>query len=181
MWKLLFLSTCLLLGGCHNVDVDHYRETQPRLDLREFFSVPVDAWGMFQKRGGEVVKRFHVRILGRSEGERLILDERFTYSDGSTQQRVWTLTPDGPGRWRGRAADVVGEARGEVAGNTFRWRYTLSLPVEEDVYEVQLDDWMYLIDENTLANRSFMSKFGVEVGQITLFFRRQIAGEGARQ
>ena len=41
------------------------------------------------------------------------------------------------------------------------------------MYEVKLDDWMYLIDENTMANRSFMSKFGVEVGQITLFFRKQ--------
>lgn len=33
---------------------------------------------------------------------------------------------------------------------------------------------MYLIDENTLANRSFMSKFGFEVGQVTLFFRKRI-------
>jgi hypothetical protein len=29
------------------------------------------------------------------------------------------------------------------------------------------------MDENTLINRSYMSKFDVEVGQITLFFRKQ--------
>jgi len=45
--------------------------------------------------------------------------------------------------------------------------------VDDKVYDVHLDDWMYLIDENTLANRSFMSKFGVEVGQVTLFFRKR--------
>jgi hypothetical protein len=60
-----------------------------------------------------------------------------------------------------------------VAGNALRWRYVLSLPVDDKVYDVHLDDWMYLIDENTLANRSFMSKFGVEVGQVTLFFRKR--------
>ena len=59
------------------------------------------------------------------------------------------------------------------AGNALRWRYVLSLPVDDKVYDVHLDDWMYLIDENTLANRSFMSKFGVEVGQVTLFFRKR--------
>ena len=68
---------------------------------------------------------------------------------------------------------MVGEAVGEVAGNALRWRYVLSLPVDDKVYDVHLDDWMYLIDENTLANRSFMSKFGVEVGQVTLFFRKR--------
>jgi hypothetical protein len=49
----------------------------------------------------------------------------------------------------------------------------LSLPVDGSVYEVSLDDWMYLMDEDTLINRSSMSKLGVEVGQVTLFFRRQ--------
>lgn len=40
------------------------------------------------------------------------------------------------------------------------------------MYDVSLDDWMYMIDEQTLANRSSMTKLGVEVGQITLFFRK---------
>jgi len=68
---------------------------------------------------------------------------------------------------------VVGEAIGEVAGNALRWRYRLNLPVDGSVYEVSFDDWMYLMDEDTLINRSSMSKFGVEWGQVTLFFHRQ--------
>ncbi|MFX5709774.1 DUF3833 family protein, partial [Acinetobacter baumannii] len=40
-------------------------------------------------------------------------------------------------------------------------------------YEVQMDDWMYQMDERTLINRTSMSKFGVEVGQVTLFFRKE--------
>jgi hypothetical protein len=32
---------------------------------------------------------------------------------------------------------------------------------------------MYLIDEQTLANRTKMSKFGVQVAEISIFFRRQ--------
>lgn len=171
--KRLLLVFCVLLASCTNVEVDHYANEEPKLDLRQYFNGRVDAWGMFQKRSGEVVKRFHVRIDGRLEGDRLILDEHFSYSDGTTQNRIWTLEPDGPGAWRGTAGDVVGEARGEVAGNALRWRYVLSLPVDGTVYQVHLDDWMFLIDDKTLANRSFMSKWGIELGQVTLFMRKQ--------
>ncbi|EWC40093.1 DUF3833 family protein [Pseudomonas stutzeri] len=173
MKKIMILAFCLLLLSCTAVDVERYRNETPQLDMRDYFVGRLDAWGMFQKRSGEVVKRFHVALTGSLDGDRLILDERFRYSDGTTQRRVWTLTETSPGSWRGTAADVVGEARGEVVGNTLHWRYVLSLPVDDKVYEVDMDDWMYLIDEDTLANRSFMSKFGVEVGQVTLFFRKR--------
>lgn len=171
--KLIVLACCLLLGSCARVAVEDYAAERPVLDLAGYFSRPVEAWGMFQDRSGKVIKRFHVRIDSRREAESLILDERFVYSDGTRQRRVWTLVPDGPGRWRGRADDVLGEARGELAGNALRWRYTLLLPVDGSTYEVSFDDWMYLMDEDTLINRSFMSKWGVELGQVTLFFRRQ--------
>lgn len=172
MLKVCTLLLCLALASCSGVDVRNYSQEKPTLELREFFEGRVEAWGIFQKRSGEVAKRFHVLINSHSEGDKLILDESFTYSDGTKQKRVWTLTPDGPGQWRGTAGDVVGEARGEIAGNTLRWRYVLRLPVDGEEYDVELDDWMYLMDDKTLINRSYMSKFGVEVGQITLFFRK---------
>lgn len=170
---LLLLFSCLLLAGCASVSVEDYADEQPELDLLAYFSGPVEAWGMFQNRSGKVVTRFHVQIDSRREGDKLILDEHFSYSDGTTQRRVWTLTPDGPKGWRGTADDVVGEASGQLAGNAFRWQYTLSLPVDGRVWEVHFDDWMYLMDEDTLINRASMRKFGIEWGQVTLFFRRQ--------
>lgn len=173
MRRLILLCCCILLTSCGGVAVDEYAAEQPALDLKEFFSRPVQAWGIFQDRSGKVIKRFHVDINSRQEGNRLILDERFVYSDGSTQQRIWTLRPDGKNRWRGTADDVVGDAIGELAGNALRWRYELNLPVDGKTYLVTFDDWMYLMDENTLINRSSMLKFGVELGQVTLFFRRQ--------
>jgi hypothetical protein len=173
MKKIWLLVCCFLLVSCGSASVDDYVAERPVLDLESYFSRPVQAWGMFQDRSGKVIKRFHVQIDSRRDGDKLILDERFVYSDGQRQQRVWTLSPDGPGRWRGTAGDVIGEARGELAGNALRWRYRLLLPVDDTTYEVEFDDWMYLMDEDTLINRSFMSKFGVELGQVTLFFRRE--------
>ncbi len=50
MYKVLLMTACLLLASCGNVDVDHYARETPALDLAAFFSRPVQAWGMFQKR-----------------------------------------------------------------------------------------------------------------------------------
>jgi hypothetical protein len=173
---LLLLGLSLSIASCGSVDVARYADQQPALSLEHFFSQPVKAWGMFQKRNGEVTKRFEVDLVSRREGNNLILDERFVYSDGTHQRRIWTLTPEENGRWSGRAGDVVGVAKGQIAGNAFHWRYRLNLPVDDSTYEVSMDDWMYLIDEDTLINRTSMSKWGVEVGQVTVFFRRQSAG-----
>lgn len=168
VWVVLALG----LAGCASVEVGDYRQETPTLDLAQYFNGTVEAWGMFQSRSGKVGKRFHVLIEGRWQGNTGTLDERFTYADGSTQQRVWTVTKLADGRYTGRASDVVGEAQGESAGNALRWRYTMALPVDGEIWNVEFDDWMYLIDNKTLLNRSAMMKFGVELGQVTLAFRK---------
>jgi hypothetical protein len=174
---------CALLGsvglsGCASTDVTHYAAERPALVLQEYFNGTLDAWGMFQDRSGTVVKRFHVSIEASWDGPVGTLDERFTYSDGSTQQRIWTLRAHGDGRYTGTADDVVGEAEGLASGNALHWRYVLALPVDGKVYHVDLDDWMYLIDEHTLLNRSEMRKFGLRVGEVTLSFRKH--GQGSQ-
>ena len=65
---------------------------------------------------------------------------------------------------------MLGEAVGHAAGNALNWRYTLLLPVDGKTYEMQMDDWMYLIDEHVLLNRTHMSKFGWPLGDVTLSF-----------
>ncbi len=175
--KLFFIlgavSFTLLLNACAITDVNHYKDVKPELDLEKFFLGTTDAWGMFQQRNGAVIKRFHVVIDTKKIGDELVLDERFVYDDGSRQQRIWRLRKNTDGRWIGKADDVKGEALGEVAGNAFKWQYTLLLPVDGSIYEMAMDDWMYLVDENTMVNRAKMRKFGFEVGEVTLFFRRR--------
>jgi hypothetical protein len=85
-------------------------------------------------------------------------------------RRVWRLTQHSDGRVTGEADDVVGAATGAVSGNAMQWRYTLRLPVDGSVYEVSMDDWMYLLNERIMINRTAMSKWGVHLGDVTLTF-----------
>jgi hypothetical protein len=169
----LAAAAALLLSACATPTVDDYASEKPVLDLKTYFNGELVAHGLFTDRSGKVVRRFVVQMTGTWSGNQGTLDERFTYSDGKTERRVWRLTDEGNGRWTGRADDVVGQAEGRAAGNALNWRYTLKLPVDGSVYEVQFDDWMYLMDERVMLNKAVMSKFGIRLGEVTLAFYKK--------
>jgi hypothetical protein len=169
----LAAAAAMLLSACAAPTVDDYAAERPLLDLKTYFNGELVAHGVFTDRDGKVARRFVVQMTGTWAGNQGTLDERFTYSDGKTERRVWRLSDEGNGRWTGRADDVVGVAEGRAAGNALNWRYTLKLPVDGSVYEVQFDDWMYLMDERVMLNKAVMSKFGIRLGEVTLAFYKK--------
>lgn len=167
------VAFALGLSGCSSGPVvTDYAAEKPVLDLKTYFNGKLRAHGMFSDRSGRIIKRFVVEMDCRWTGEDGVLDEQFTYADGTKERRVWRLKHLGGGRYTGRADDVLGEATGASAGNAFQWRYTLKLPVDGRVWEVDFDDWMVLIDERVMLNRAVMSKFGIRLGEVQLVFTK---------
>lgn len=173
--KILTFTIIFMVGsfasGC-SATIEDYQGESPRLDMASYFNGPLEAWGMFQNRSGKVVKRFHVKMHGQWQNNQGVLDEHFTYADGTTQRRIWTLTKLDENRYSGTADDVVGNAQGVAYGNALFWTYTMALEVDGKVYNVDFDDWMYMVDKNTVINRSVMKKLGFTLGEVTLVFHR---------
>ena len=48
----------------------------------------------------------------------------------------------------------------------------MKLPVDDKVYEVDFDDWMYLMTDKVMLNKAQMSKFGFKLGEVTLSFEK---------
>lgn len=163
------------LVGCASQKIDSYSAEKPVLDLQQYFNGMLDAYGVFTDRSGTVVKRFTVVMKCTWQGNEGVLDEDFIYSDGTKQKRIWRLKKFPDGRYTGTADDVVGVAQGQTRGNAFNWTYTLNLPVDGKVYEVQFDDWMYLMTDTVMLNKATMTKFGVRLGEVTLSFTRRPA------
>lgn len=175
-WMMIALVSTGLFA-CSSPSVTQYANEKPNLDLSEYFNGTIDAYGIFTDRSGEVKKRFTVLLVAQwkvVDGKKVgTLDESFEYSDGTKQKRIWTLTETAPGKYIGRADDVVGEALGESAGNALNWAYTLALPVDGTIYHVQFNDWMYLVTPKVMLNKAKMSKFGIDLGEVTLSFYKR--------
>ena len=169
----LLAMSVIALAGCASPDVADYAAEKPVLELQRYFNGRVDAWGTFTDRSGKVVKRFTVVMDCRWQGDDGVLDEDFTYSDGTKQRRIWRVRKLADGRYTGRADDVAGEALGQARGNALRWNYTLLLPVDGTTWQVQMDDWMYQMNDQVLVNRTTMSKFGFTLGEVNIFFMRR--------
>ncbi|MEM9047557.1 MAG: DUF3833 domain-containing protein [Pseudomonadota bacterium] len=168
------LIACLvLLAACTARPAPDATLGGPKLDLERYFDGRVVAYGQFQDILGVVRRRFSVEIEGVWDGETLTLTEDFVYEDGATERRIWTLLKTGEDRWRGTAPGVVGEAVGIERNETFNWRYTIDLPVPDGTLRVRFDDWMWLVDEKRLINRAYVTRYGVDIGDVIIFFEKR--------
>ncbi|WP_240932925.1 DUF3833 domain-containing protein [Pelagibius litoralis] len=152
---------------------------EPRLLIEDYLAGETRAWGLFVDRFGNLRREFVVDITGTWDGKTLTLVEDFVYSDGEEQQRIWTINKLDDHRYEGTAADVIGTAEGVSYGNALNWRYTLALKVGDSIWNVHFDDWMFLQPDDVLMNRARVSKFGFDIGEVTIFFQKVPAQNAA--
>jgi hypothetical protein len=178
--SLLFVAfASLFLASCASTKISQFEGKQPALVLEDYFAGRTQATGVFEDRFGKLRRQFVVEIEGRVEGNNLILDERFTYDDGEKQQRIWTLTRTSPTTYEGRASDVPGVAKGVLTGNAFNFKYDVDLKVgtKKDgtpkTWRVKFDDWMFLQPNGVVINRAYVSRFGFDIGSVTIAFNRK--------
>lgn len=149
----------------------------PTFELTSFLEGRTRAWGIFQDRFGRVRRRFTVDMTGRWEGHAFYLDENFTYDDDSHESRVWRVEPMEPGRFSATCADCVGTAHGDCGPDAIRMTYTFRLKIDGREFHVELDDRIYRVGDRIAVNRATMRKWGIRLGEISLFFQREAASE----
>lgn len=148
-------------------------ETSGRCDLTEYFEGRTKGWGIFENRFGRLKRRFTVDIDGYWDDGTFVMDETFAYDDGTDERRIWRLTPDGSGGFSGHAKDCVGAARGRVHSNATTLSYAFRLEIRGRRVTVRFDDRMYRVDGDVVVNRAVVSKWGIRLGEVSLFFLRQ--------
>ena len=143
---ILLLSNC---SGSNMKPID-FKDQKPRLIIEEYLSGIVKAW----------------------DGNILILDEKFNWSDGEVQTRQWNIKKIDDHNYEGTAGDVVGKAIGYSYGPAFKFEYVLLVPVKGKEMKITFDDWIFKQDEKVAINRATMTKFGIKVAELTVFFQK---------
>ncbi len=169
---LFTIIFCSLISSCSTA-LDDYQAVENPFDIKSYFIGRVVAWGMLQDYANKVTRRFCVEIEGTWQGNNGVLAEKFYFNDGEISYRNWQLSKKMNGSYEGKAEDVIGIAVGNHQGFAFQFQYELSLAVEDETYQVSMDDWMYQLDEFRVMNKTSMSKLGVKVAEVTIFFDKQ--------
>lgn len=141
-------------------------------ELTTFLEGRTRAWGVFEDRFGRVRRRLAVDMNGRWEGGAFVLDERFEYDGDAVETRTWRIVPLGAGRFRASCPDCVGDATGECSSDSVRMSYRFRLKLESREIVVTFDDRLHRIGDGIAVNRATMSKWGVKLGELSLFFQR---------
>jgi len=54
----------------------------------------------------------------------------------------------------------------------FYWNYTIDLPIPDGQMRVSFDDYMWLLSDDRMLNKAYISKFGVPLGEVTIIFEK---------
>lgn len=159
----------------------HRRKIRDERLLSDFFEGQSEAWGMFENTLGVVKRSFTAKISGSWQDDTFLMDERFVFSDGVKDHRIWRLRFDEDGHFTGECQDAVSPAIGRPVRNGCYLSYRFLLPVGKRRIVVKFKDVFRLVDERTMLNRAKVSKWGVPLGQVTAAFRRLPSGQAGER
>ncbi|MFN3970372.1 MAG: DUF3833 domain-containing protein [Gemmobacter sp.] len=143
----------------------------PAIDPRRHLAGPILCEGVIYGPTGRVASRFVADMQGNWDGDTGTLAESFRYDSGAVQARQWTLRMEPGGTIIATAPDVVGEGRGRVEGPGIVLHYRIRLAEDAGGHVLDVTDWMYLMENGTIMNRSQFCKFGIKVAELVATMR----------
>lgn len=171
---IVVMSLSVFMFGCTGGRIDDFKGSEPRFVLEDYFIGESRGYGIFEDRFGTLRREFVVDVTGTIDGDVLTLDERFVYKDGETDRRIWTIRRLDEHTYEGRSPDIDGVAAGKSHGNALTWTYDIDLEIDpETTWRVRFTDWFYLQPDGVLLNRASVTRFGVEIGTLTLVFLKE--------
>ncbi len=145
--------------------------TGPVFDIRERFNGPIDCEGVIYGPTGRVTSRFVAHFDAQWEGNKCTMKEVFHYDSGQVQNREWKLTLGNDGSILAQAPDVIGQGSGQQTGSAVLLNYRLKLTDDAGGYVLDTTDWMYLMQNGSIMNRSQFRKFGIKVAELVATMR----------
>lgn len=145
---------------------EDYEGTGPQIDLRKHLCGPILCEGVIYGPTGRVTSRFVADFDARWDGNTGVMTEHFRYDSGETQDREWRLTLAEDGSVRAEADDLVGTGTGRTGGHGLQLNYRIRLPEASGGHVLDTTDWMYVMENGAIINRSQFRKFGIKVAEL---------------
>ena len=158
-----------------------YVSTGPQFDIRKNLSGPMLSEGIIYGPFGRVTSRFVAKMHAEWNGDVGQITEVFDYDSGNSQKRKWTLKVRKDGSIEADADDLVGTGYGNQAGSAVVLNYTIKLTEDAGGHALKVTDWMYLMENGVVMNRSQFRKFGIKVAELVATMRPETSDQIATE
>jgi len=163
-----------MLAGCGApLRPEAFAGTTPAFDPVAFWTGRTASWGVIENRDGAPTSIITTTTDGTAEGDGGLHMVQRLVDNGKDSVRDWHIRRIGKGQFEATANDIVGVARGAPSGRTLHWTWTLAAKPGNALFNVEMEQWMYLADNGTLLNRTIVTKFGVRLAEISEQFVRR--------
>jgi hypothetical protein len=182
--KILTISTIALsLTSCavfenlmqkKEVQQLDYLEGANKMDLKKFFDGNLEGFAIKQDASGKIASTFTVKINGKWEEGKGVIQFNYFYNDGTKDSRTWLITTNSDNSFDAVGHDVTTPAKGKQIGNAAQSIYSLMVGPKTDKEEMSFEDKMYLVDEKSVIMISnFKSKKSAKgAGKIILSIKK---------
>lgn len=174
------LTAALIYAKTRYFDFDaqvpeDYGEGATQIDLREHLKGPIICEGIIYGPTGRVSSRFVADFEAHWEGNVGVMKEHFRYDSGTTQNREWRLTIGNDGAIKADADDLVEPGTGMQRGSAVQLKYRIKLPESSGGHVLDTVDWMYVVENGSIINKSQFRKYGIKVAELVATMRRKDA------
>lgn len=156
-----------------NQKISQFKSDSKIFDIRKVLEGNMVAEGMVYGISGRLSSTFTAQFLGNWANNEGSFIENFQFSTGKNQIRKWNLIIDSNGKIIGTADDIIGKAVGQQYGSAVMLSYKLKLSEDLGGHVIKVIDWMHLLENDTIFNRSEFRKFGFKVGELVATFRKE--------
>lgn len=148
-------------------------QSSPVFDFIAFFSGHTRAIGWFSDRFGRPRRHFSGDFYGTLSANKLDLHEELHFTDGIIEKRLWAVAISEQGEFTAESDTLVGNAVGQLHGDTLQMQYRMKVLIEEGKYwELGMQDTMILQADGSLHNITHVHKWGVRIGSVSAVYLR---------
>ncbi len=164
----LTISSCYMFGSFNKSEPIDYLDRGVKFDIKKFFNGDIEAFAIVQDENGKIIDTKTVKINGRWEENKGVIQQNFILADGKKDSRTWLITANGDGTFEGVGHDVLTMATGKQKGGSGQMIYDLLVNGQNGREEIKFEDRMYLVNENSAIMISSMKKGYSPAGRIIM-------------
>ena len=150
----------------------NYNKKLPAFSMENYFSKKVTALGyMTFFYPLKAIKDIKIVFSGKFHNNTLTLKENYTDND-SKVLRVWSFKKKSSSCYIGKESNVKGTIKVSIYGNKLNMQYKFKTNYKKIYFSVNVKDNMYLVDEETLINKTIVSKYGITLAESFLVYKK---------